>query len=414
VSLDAVYVTYWSLLDPLCQSQSLPVVRALTDHGFRLALVSFEQGRWRLGSEEEARQRRALAEEGIRWEPLPYHRRPAILSTLFDMARGVGRCLRVARRERPRLFHGRGTVAAAIAGAGSRLSGARFLNDADGPLSQEYVDAGVWRAGSLPHRMTRWAETRLLQTADAVAVLTERRRAEVRSLTLEDPVVLPCAVDVERFTPDPRAREAIRRELDLAGVVFVYAGKADGWYLTNAMFEFVQKAGVVLGEVSLLVLTTEAPERFSATATSMGIRHTVCSVSRDEMPRYLSAADAGLSFVLAAPSKTACSPVKNGEYLACGLPIVTTPGIGDYSDLVVRRSVGVVVAGCHTRAYETAAGELRTLLADPSLGARCRETARAEVGLAEILIPRYIGLYERLLGASTTRGARKRSASSGA
>jgi len=403
VSLHAVYVTYWSLLDPLCQSQSLPVVRALAGRGWRMGLVTFEQARFSPGPAGESGLRRGLAEEGILWIPLRYHKRPAVLSTLFDIARGAVRCLRLARSHRVRLFHGRGTVAAAIAGIAAGLTAARFLNDADGPLSQEYVDAGVWKPGSVAHRMTRWAEARLLRTADAVAVLTERRRAEVRGLTREDPLVLPCAVDIQRFAPAPEARETVRRELGLRGIVFVYAGKAGGWYLTDSMLDFVRVAAGVLGEASILVLTTEDTQRFSTAARERGLRHAIRAASPEQMPRYLSSADAGLSFVLPALSKTACSPVKNGEYLACGLPIVTTAGIGDYSDLVARRRVGVVVESLDRHGHEVAAHALRILLADPLLGARCRETARTEVGLSEIVVPRYLELYDRLLGNPSER-----------
>jgi glycosyltransferase involved in cell wall biosynthesis len=116
------------------------------------------------------------------------------------------------------------------------------------------------------------------------------------------------------------------------------------------------------------------------------------------MPAYLSAGDAGLSFVLPAPSKTACSPVKNGEYLACGLPVVTTPNIGDYSDLVARRHVGVVLDTLDPYGYRRGALALRDLLQDPSLRSRCREAARSEVGLHETVVPRYLRIYEGLLG----------------
>jgi glycosyltransferase involved in cell wall biosynthesis len=398
VSLDAVYITYWSLRDPLCLSQSLPVLRSLAGKGRRLGLVTFEQAPWAMPPDEAKQTRRALAKEGIRWEPLHYHKRPLLMSTLFDVVCGLMRCLRLSLLEGVRVFHARGTVAAAVAYGASLVTGARFLNDADGPLSEEYVDAGVWKRGSLPHRLTSWAETRFLRTADAVAVLTERRREEVRGLTRGKLVVLPCGVDTAHFLPDPGAGKSIRDDLGLKGVVLVYVGKAGGWYLTDAMLDFAKVAAQVLGQVSILVLTTEDRVRFEDSARRRGLFCVVRSATRDEMPRYLSAGDSGLSFVLPAPSKTACSPVKNGEYLACGLPIVTTTAIGDYTSLVVRRRVGVVVESLDQSGYEKATRALRDVLTDPLHSARCRETACAEVGLNEIVIPRYLELYRGLLG----------------
>ena len=398
MSLDAVYVTYWSLRDPLCQSQSLPILRSLAGKGRRLGLVTFEQAPWAMPRDEERRTRRALADEGIRWEPLRYHNRPLLVSTLFAIVYGVLRCLWLSLAEGVRLFHARGTVAAAVAYGASRVARARFLNDADGPLSEEYVDAGVWKRGSLPHRVTRCAEKRFLQTADAVAVLTERRRDEIRGLVRSEVAVLPCGVDTAHFIRDRVQGRSIRDDLRLKGIVLVYVGKSGGWYLTDAMLDFARVSAQVLGEVSLLVLTNEDPGRFEEAARQRGLFCAVRSATRDEVPRYLSAGDVGLSFVLPAPSKTSCSPVKNGEYLACGLPIVTTAAIGDYTSLVARRRVGVVLEELDEAGYEKTAQALWELLADPLLGARCREAACTEVGLNEIVIPRYLDLYRGLLG----------------
>jgi glycosyltransferase involved in cell wall biosynthesis len=216
--------------------------------------------------------------------------------------------------------------------------------------------------------------------------------------------VLPCAVDTVHFAPDPAARERLRRELGLAGTVLVYAGKSGGWYLTDAMLDFAAVAREVLGEVSLLVLTTEPPEGFARAAAARGLALSVRRAARDEMPAFLSAGDAGLSFVLSAPSKAACSPVKNGEYLACGLPIVTTPGIGDYSDLVSEERVGVVVGAMETEAYRRGAETLGELLADPRLRSRCRAVAKRRVGLDEVVVPRYVAIYDALLGPRGARG----------
>ncbi len=397
MSLDAVYVTYWSLKDPLCQSQSLPVVRALAHRGRRMAVMTFEQPPWTMTPPEARQAELDLAAQGIRWEPLRYHKRPPVVATLFDIVTGVARCLRLAGRERPVLFHGRGTVAAAIAWAAARLTRGRFMNDADGPLSEEYVDAGVWGKGSLPHRLTRWAEKRMLTDGDAVAVLTEHRRDQVQGLVRTPVTVLPCGVETALFAPRPAEREAVRRELGLTGVAFVYVGKAGGWYLTDAMFDFVEVAGGTLGGVSLLILTTQDPATFLDPASRRGLRCVVRAASRADVPRFLAAGDAGLSFVLPAPSKAACSPVKNGEYLACGMPVVTTDGIGDYSDLVRRRRVGVVVEDLAPEDYRSAAASLRALLSEPGLADRCRDAAREEVGMEEVVIPRYLELYRDLL-----------------
>ena len=115
--LDSVYITYWSLLDPLCQSQSLPYLRALTERGYKVGLITFEQPRWRLSADAAAEKRAELATQGIDWHPVPYHKRPPVFSTLYDIAVGSVVATRLARSSGALLVHGRSSVSSAWSAA---------------------------------------------------------------------------------------------------------------------------------------------------------------------------------------------------------------------------------------------------------------------------------------------------------
>ena len=398
--LDSVYITYWSLLDPLCQSQSLPYVLALADRGYRIGLLTFEQPRWRMSREEQRVQQSALRARGIEWQPLCYHKRPAVLSTLFDIGVGSLAAARLARRSGAKLVHGRSSVSCGIATIAARLAGTRLFADADGPLSQEYVDAGVWREGSVGHRITAWGEQKSLEYADEVGVLSRHRRNEVTPWVGDKPIhLLPCAVDLERFRPLHEARQKLRRELELDGTVFVYVGKAGGWYDVEGMVRFLEAAKGHFDPLTLLVLTTEEPLAFSELCDAAGIRHVIRSAEPGEVPGYLSAADVGLCFRHRFPSQLSCSPIKLAEYLACGLPVVASSGCGDYDELIAAERVGVVVPRASDEAALTAARELQALLAQPDVGGRCRSTAEGFLGLDEVVVPRYSEIYERLCSA---------------
>ena len=400
MNLDAVYLVYWSVKDPLTQSQSLPVLRALSSRGYRMGLITYEQAPLFHDEVERRKICLELKDEGIRWFPLRYHRRPRLLATLWDICRGVWLCLRLSRRFGVSLFHSRGTVTAAAAFVAAKVSGASFFYDADGPLSEEYADAGLWPRASPSYRLTRWAEGRFLLAADAVAVLTRARRLELERSSAQSITVLPCAVDTDRFRFDDKARTRLREELSLNGTVMVYAGNWGGWYASDEMMDFVATVREVLADVCLLVLTKDSHHRFMEAAAKRGIDDILIlhEVPWRSMPEHLSAADVGLSFVRSLPSKKACSPVKNGEYLACGLPIISTHGIGDYSEMIVRENVGVVIEDLNKTAYRQAARAMGELLLEPNLRSRCRRVAETEAGFNQIVLPRYLQVYRDLLG----------------
>ena len=399
--LDSIYVNYWSLLDPLCQSQSLPYLLMLAREGYRLGLITFEQERWRMSPEAQRTKQEGLRSRGIEWHPLTYHKRPPVVSTLYDIGVGGLAAARLARRSGAGFVHGRSSVSCGVAAVAARLAGTRLFVDADGPLSQEYVDAGVWKEGSIGHRITAWGERKSIESADVVAVLTKHRQAQVSNWLTDKPVhILPCAVDLEQFRPLPGNRERLRRDLGLVGTVFVYVGKAGGWYDTEGMVAFLRAAKKVFEPLTLLVLTPGDSARFVELCDQAKIELVTRSARPSEVPEYLSAADIGLCFRHRFPSQLSCSPIKSAEYLACGLPVVSTSGCGDYDELIESERVGIVVEGNDAEEYLVASKNLEQLLAEEGITDRCRSTAQRFLGLEEVVAPRYSEIYRRLSSPS--------------
>jgi glycosyltransferase involved in cell wall biosynthesis len=62
-------------------------------------------------------------------------------------------------------------------------------------------------------------------------------------------------------------------------------------------------------------------------------------VGAAEVPRHLAAGDLGLALRQPTFSMQAVAPIKLGEYLLCGVPVLATRGIGD-SEALVPDTVG--------------------------------------------------------------------------
>ena len=180
----------------------------------------------------------------------------------------------------------------------------------------------------------------------------------------------------------------------------VYVGKFTGWYLEAEMVDFFAAARRLEPDLLFLVLSQSSPEIIERDFARAGIPPADYRVTRSEpgeVGRYLGVADFGISFVRPCFSKISSSPTKVGEYLAAGLPVVSTAGIGDVDELLERNRVGVLVRELEPRAYEAAARQVLELAGDPSrpralprawLAQSCRST---EVG-----IPRYDRLYREV------------------
>lgn len=408
-----LYICYWSLMDPLCQTQSLAYLRCLATPDRPFVLITFEQPRFRLNRETAAAMRASLAAAGIYWYPLTYHKRFPLLATGFDCLAGVLTGLYATWRHRPAVVHSRGSIPAAMALVLQGLFRLQFLYDADSRLSEEYADNGHWSRQSVPFRVTARVEALARRTADRIVVLSRTLREDfVSQFGVRAPVeVIPCCVEVERFQRDEGARALKREELGLhSEKLFVYVGKLGPRYLVSELFGLLKTARESLSDAHLLILSGDAPEGFAAIANQHGLgpsAYTLKHASHAEVPQWLSAADAGLALIRSAGCERGSSPVKIGEYLAMGLPVVVTGGIGDYSELLARERVGVVLDGLDASAFRDGIGRLAALWQEGDcLRARCRAIAVEEVGLCQVGCSRYRRVYDHLLnGHVAERGA---------
>jgi glycosyltransferase involved in cell wall biosynthesis len=419
--IQTLYFCYLGLREPLVQTQVLPYLRQVRGAGIGVSLLTFEPispGDWPGG---EARSWRAQLEtDGLRWYSLPYHQQPSLPATVYDIAAGACFAARLARHERIDVLHARSHVAAVMATAAKRLSGGRLIFDIRGFFPEEYVDAGVWTRRDWKYRLAKLAEKRLLSTADGFVVLTERARQILfPGCSDSDPAgrpieVIPCCVDLNRFrSAGAVSREQTRRELSLMGRrVLVYTGGLGGWYLTEELVQFLSVAHQQDSRTFSLILTQSAPQRIAEPMRRRGIRDQdflVRRVAPDEIPRYLEAADLALSFIKPCYSKLSSSPTKLAEYLASGLPVICSAGIGDMDGIIESSRVGVLLREFTREAYSEALAAAAALRREPEIAERCRAAARRHFDLTSIGGARYQRLYHRLLengaGAMASSGS---------
>jgi glycosyltransferase involved in cell wall biosynthesis len=393
-----LYIVYWGAAEPLGQSLVLPAVKRLAALGARITLVTFEKPLDLARPEQIAAIASSLKAHGIRWILLHYHQRPKVPATAYDVALGVARGIAASAGTGFDIVHARTFIGGLAGFALAPLVGAKFLYHNEGFYPDEQVDGGVWTSGSLPHRVAKSLERTMYERADALIVLSQRAQAEVEQIDRVQrratPIaVVPSCVDVDQFTRSVRARP------DRDGLRLVYIGSIGLRYRLDMAARFAKAAMREFGSVQLEVLTQSDHSMVKSILAESGLdasEWTLEKVSHAEMPRRLARAHAGLFFLIDGLSEHGCSPTKIGEYWSSGMPVVTTPNAGDSSDIARRERVGVVVEGDTEEAYARAAKELRALLDDHELGARCRRAAEEHYALGPAC-DRQMALYREVM-----------------
>jgi glycosyltransferase involved in cell wall biosynthesis len=397
-TLKSLYICYLTLEDPLVHSQVVAYLEGLASNGHTIHLLTFETD---LSEDRKQRLAADLAARGITWHALRYHKRPSLPATIFDALVGAAKAARIVRRHGLEAIHARSHVPAAMGLIARRRTGCKLIFDLRGLMAEEYSDAGRWKEGGVPFRITKRVERAAIRGADGMVVLTRRVRDYLFTDTTPPPLeVIPCCADLDVIESQQDQREATRKELDAGDrPVLIYVGKFTGWYMEQEMADFFAAAREEIPGLLFVVVTQADREPALAALAARGVGpedFRITSSGPGEIGRYLAAADAGISFIRPCLSKISSSPTKIGEYLGAGLPVVSGLGIGDVDELLSAEGAGVLVPEFTDDAYRAAARRVAELVADERTRTRCRELARRELSLDEVGIPRYDRLYRRL------------------
>ena len=398
-TIRALYVCYLSLDDPLVHSQVVAYLAGLARLGHTIHLLTFETHALTRSRREALRA--SMEARGIAWHGLRYHKHPSLLATAFDVVSGACWSAVLIRRHRLSAFHARSHVPVAMALMVRRLAHFRLIFDIRGLMAEEYVDAGRWRRGSLPFRLTHAVQRRGVDQADAIVVLTRRVRDYLFGGPSDKTVrVIPCCADTDAIEATAARRAATRTRLGLDGrTVLIYVGKFGGWYMEREMVEFFALAREHRPELHFLVLTQSERSPIEREFARVGIDDSAWTLTRckpSEVGHYLGAADAAIAFIRPCFSKIASSPTKVGEYLAAGLPIACIAGIGDVDELLREYRTGVGLDGWDQPALERGIDGLLELMADEDAAARARRAAKERLALTEVGIPAYDAVYRSL------------------
>ena len=402
-SVKTLYIGYFGLREPLVQTQVLPYLRELAQGGLEVHLLTFEpelRARW--PEQERRAQERRLVAEGIHWSALPYHKRPTLPATLFDVIAGIIKARRLIRHHGISVVHARSHVPGYMGLWLKRLTRCCLIFDLRGLMAEEYEDAGIWTPDSLPFKLIKRVERAVLRRADQVVTLTNRAAAWVEEQGFARPHVIPCCVDFARFALPAEVSET-RRHLR-ARFTVVYTGSVTGLYLLREMVRFVRALEQLRPDTHFLVLTAGDEAYVLRVAEEEGLAADALTVMRaqpEEVGSYVAAARVGLSFRKPTFSQLAASPTKVPEYWAAGIPVITNAGIGDMDEIVRRERVGIVLDKFTEEDFTAAARALLALLSEQeALAERCRAVAQREFSLTAVGGPRYRRVYQALANGS--------------
>jgi len=197
-------------------------------------------------------------------------------------------------------------------------------------------------------------------------------------------VAVSCCVDIPRYADYEGKREEARANLGLNDRwVVCYVGGLAKWQEIPKTLKLVKTMRSREPQVFFLFITRDNASKYASELAAIGKEgkdYRCLSLTHDEVLEILPAADLGVLLRASSPVNLVSSPTKCGEYLASGVPVLTTAYAGDASSVIAETCAGFVLRdGATSRDdAELAISFLRISMADRASVARRSHLAAVE------------------------------------
>lgn len=354
-------ITSWSFNDALIQTYTLPYLNIIANqlpNNAKIFLTTLEKNKQPINNNYPK----------IKNILIDYH--PLSLKGLIMWVGLVFKLMTTIRKEKIDVIHCWCTPAGMIGYIISVITNKPLIIDSYEPHAESMVENGVWKKNGIVHRLLFFFEKRLTKKAKHLIATTEGMKSyakEKYNFNGNNIFVKPACVNLGLFSEKNLKQPDLVKKLGLQDkIVGVYAGKFGGIYLEKDFFDFIKVAENYWGnKFRALILSAHTKDEIENYAAKSNINpNTIIHqfVIHHEIPNYIGLGDFGITPVKPIPTKRYCTPIKDGEYWALGLPVVITKDISDDSDIIKNHGIGSVLEELNDDHYLKAIKEIDVLL----------------------------------------------------
>lgn len=308
----------------------MPIFQEIAKQGdYQFHVVQFT---W-ADAQKIAHTKAAADQMGITYTAWPVLRKPNVsVGSLLTVLSSAGKIKKYIRENNIHIVMPRSTFPAMIVNQ-IKNKNFKLILDADGLPIEERIDFAGLKKESFQYKLMKSAETKMLQSADAV-ITRSQKAIDIHTAHIGQSYRTKFSVvfngrDKNVFDYQLTLREKVRQKLGLKDeLLFVYAGSLGPQYCLTEMLEIFQ-AYAEKREAKFLILTGNTEFAEENIPSELKPHVILKSVPAEKVSFYLNGGDVAFGLRKPTFSMQGVAPIKLGEYLLCGLPVIASKGIGD-------------------------------------------------------------------------------------
>lgn len=354
-------LTYWAFNDALIQTYTLPYLRIIE------SIVSDDSKIFLITLDNTKNNNKDISSKIINISKSYF---PFGIRSILSWGTNFLHFYKLIKKENIRFIHCWCTPAGAAGYILSKITGAKLIIDSYEPHAEAMIENGTWQKNSMAFKILfKFEKWQSHQAAFLISATKGMKNYAMAKYNVANSIffVKPACVDLNLFSDKNKKKKELLKMLNLENkIICVYAGKFGGIYLDFEVFDFFKQCQLFWGDkFHALILSSHKQHEinnFAIKASFPITSLTLQFVNHQQIPDYIGLGDFGITPVKSVPSKQYCTPIKNGEYWALGLPIVITKNISDDSDIIEQANVGSVLTELNTNGYIKAIENIDYLL----------------------------------------------------
>lgn len=221
----------------------------------------------------------------------------------------------------------------------------KVIYDGRGAIAEEWKEYQVVTDQRLINKIDTFEKEVILNSDYRIAVSDQLIKfwKEKFQYDLDKHVVIPCTINsiFENSEISESKTSKIRKEFnaDQNDIIFVYSGSIAGWQSFDLLNKFLTPILKIDKKFKTLFLS-DFDTNINQLKLDFPEQVYTKRLSPNEVADYLVACDYGLLIREQSITNKVASPVKFAEYLACGLTVVISDNLGDYSQFVQQNNCG--------------------------------------------------------------------------
>lgn len=358
-------LTYWSFDEGLIQAYTIPyirIIKKLNPENNSITLVTLEK------NHSDTKRVEKYYDSDFQVLPLPYF--PFGAKAIFKWVKNIGILKKFIQKEKINSIHSWCTPAGMIGYILHKKTGVRLVADSFEPHAEAMIENGTWKKNSAAFKILFSYEKKIAKHADKIICIAPGMQDYIREkyhVELKQVQIKPACVDLEQFSFKDKKNIQLVNSLELQDkIVCLYAGKFGGIYLEKEVFDYFKSAySFWKDKLKIILLTNEDNLKLKELVKYSEVPDSVFIlkfVAHKDIANYMGLADFAICPVKTVPTKKYCSPIKNGEYWALGLPVIITKNISNDSEIIEKNKAGYVWKEISEKEFKNSIIEIDKLL----------------------------------------------------